>query len=70
MLKDIAASEEMALLLEHTADYAGYFLPKEYRYFVCKQGVSFNNKDEQVITHGGMSIDEVIVPFIRIKERK
>lgn len=65
ILKDFA--EANPLLTENAVEYPGYYLDKNYRYFVCKSGVSFDSKGEQVMTHGGMSIDEVIVPFVRIK---
>ena len=68
VLKDFA--EKNALLSENTTEYAGYYLNKEYRYFICNQGVSFDNKGDAVMTHGGMSLDEVIVPFIKIKGTK
>jgi hypothetical protein len=47
--------------------YPGYYLDKDYKYYVCESGVSFDNKNEEVMTHGGISIDEVIVPFIKVK---
>ena len=65
VLKDFAQAN--ALLNENTTEYQGFYLDKEYRYFVCKNGVSFDIKGETVMTHGGMSIDEVIVPFIKIR---
>lgn len=52
---------------ENTVEYPAYYLDKNYRYFICKAGVSFDNKNNQVMTHGGITIDEVIVPFIKIK---
>jgi hypothetical protein len=48
-------------------DYPKYYLKKDYDYLICKVGDSFDAKDEDVMTHGGISIDEVIVPFITIK---
>jgi hypothetical protein len=65
VLKDVA--EANTLLNENTTEYLGFYLDKEYRYFVCKSGVSFDSKGETVMTHGGMSIDEVIVPFIKVR---
>ena len=65
VLKDFA--EANALLNENTTEYQGFYLDKEYRYFVCKNGVSFDSKGETVMTHGGMSLDEVIVPFIKVR---
>lgn len=43
------------------------FLPQGLRYYVCPSGVSFDNSGENVMNHGGMSIDEVIVPFITVR---
>ena len=48
-------------------EYPKYYLPKEYDYLICDTGVSLDNPGEQVMTHGGMTIDEVVVPFIKIK---
>ena len=43
------------------------FLSKEYEYLVCGTGSSFDPQGELVMSHGGITLDEVIVPFIRIK---
>jgi len=48
-----------------TVIYPGYYLDKGYKYYICKSGISFDNKNEEVITHGGMSIDEVIYHSLR-----
>lgn len=45
----------------------GGFLPQGLRYYVCPSGVSFDDPGENVMSHGGMSIDEVIVPFITVR---
>lgn len=66
VLKDFAEVEplkEKYGLIE----YPGTFLDKTYRYYVCPSGVSFDNPGESVMSHGGMSIDEVIVPFVSVK---
>ena len=65
ILKNFA--EANALLTENAIEYQGYYLDKNYRYFVCKSGVSFDNKGETLMTHGGMSLDEVVVPFVKIR---
>ena len=65
-LKDFA--EETDMLRENTVLFPGTYLDKSYRYYICKRGISFDNKGDEVMTHGGISIDEVIVPFIRILE--
>ena len=48
-------------------EYPKYYLPKENDYLICNSGTSLDVKGEQVMTHGGMTLDEVIVPFIKIK---
>ena len=65
ILKDFA--EVNTFLFENTNEYPGYYLDKDYRYLICKTGISLDINSETVMTHGGISIDEVIVPFIRIK---
>lgn len=52
---------------ERMFQYPGYYLNKEYRYYICKDNTSFDNKDAVVMTHGGISIEEVVVPFIKFK---
>ena len=51
-------------------DYPKYYLNKDFDYLICDVGDSFDAKGEEVMTHGGISIDEVIVPFIKIKAGK
>ena len=66
VLKDFADKnglKEKYGLLEFPKTY----LPKEYDYLICDVGDSFDVKGEDVMSHGGISIDEGIVPFIKIK---
>ena len=65
ILKDFAdVSNDVT---ENTVEYPAYYLDKNYRYLICKTGVSFDNKNSEVMTHGGITLDEVIVPFVKIK---
>lgn len=48
-------------------DYPKYYLNKDYDYLICGVGKSFDSKGDEVMSHGGISVDEVIVPFITIK---
>ena len=69
VLKDFAnkqAYQEKYHLLEFPAAY----LPKENQYLLCKAGESLDLRGELVMSHGGMAIDEVIVPFITIKAKE
>lgn len=50
--------------------YPGYFLDKNYSYYLCNYGESMDVKDSVTLCHGGASIEEVIVPFVRIKEKR
>jgi hypothetical protein len=68
VLKDFADKHE--LIDQYATEYPGHYLDKSYTYYVCEPGVSYDSKCEKVMTHGGMTIDEVIVPFVRIAEVK
>lgn len=65
VLKDFA--DENDIIKNNTFLYPGYYLDKSYKYFICNANKSFDNKNEEVMTHGGISIEEVIVPFIKVK---
>lgn len=60
---DKDSTKEKYGLLEFPKTY----LPKEYNYLICDVGDSFDAKGEDVMSHGGISIDECVVPFIKIK---
>lgn len=51
-------------------EYPKYYMNKAFDYLICDVGDSFDAKGEEVMTHGGITIDEVIVPFIKIKAVK
>lgn len=66
VLKDFADKD--ALLSQHNVfEYPKYYLNKAYDYLICDAGRSFDAKGEEVMSHGGITVDEVIVPFIKIK---
>lgn len=48
-------------------DYPKTYLDDSYEYLICNVGQSFDSLGEEVISHGGITLDEVIVPFITIK---
>lgn len=52
---------------KHLLEFPKYYLPKTYDYLICDVGESFDAKDEEVMSHGGISLDECIVPFVQIK---
>lgn len=66
VLKDFA-DKEFLIQKYGLVEYPKYYLPKEYDYLICNVGESLDIKGEAVMTHGGMSLDEVVVPFIKIK---
>ena len=66
VLKDFA--DKVGLIEKYgLIEYPKYYLPKEYDYLICDIGYSFDAKDSNVMTHGGISLDEVVVPFIKVK---
>jgi len=66
VLNDFADKEEK-IQKYGMLDYPKYYLPKQYDYLICDVGTSFDPKGEDVMSHGGITIDEVIVPFIMLK---
>lgn len=52
---------------ENLIEFPGYYLDKQYKYLICGIGKSFDAKGEEVMAHGGITLDEVVVPFIKIK---
>ncbi|MFU1991973.1 BREX-3 system phosphatase PglZ [Priestia megaterium] len=44
----------------------GIGLPKDYHVLVANYGQAFVNKNERIVSHGGISIEEVIVPFVKV----
>ncbi|GGD99917.1 BREX-3 system phosphatase PglZ [Paenibacillus nasutitermitis] len=45
-------------------------LPDEFFVLAAKSGEAFVKEGEVVVSHGGTSIEEVIVPFVRVKKRR
>jgi len=48
-------------------EYPKYYLPKEFNYLICEHNQSLGIGENEIISHGGISIEEVIVPFIKIE---
>lgn len=65
VLKDFA--EITSELVERTIRYPGYYMNKTYQYLICKGNTSFDNIGNDVMTHGGITLEEVIVPFVKIR---
>lgn len=49
-------------------EYTGHYLPKEYRYYTFDAHWCYGDKGTKYISHGGMTIEEVVVPFVKIGE--
>ena len=67
VLKDFADKSAIMEKYPGLIEYPKYYLDKQFDYLICGIGGSFDAKGEEVMNHGGITIDEVIVPFIRIK---
>ena len=51
-----------------TARYSGTYLPEGYTAYLFDAGTSYGDHGKEYITHGGMTLEEAVVPFIRIGE--
>ena len=49
--------------------WEGGGLPEDFKAMVLDGHASFTAKDEVIMAHGGISIEEVIVPFVRIGKK-
>ena len=67
VLKDFADKSTIMEKYPGLIEYPKYYLDKQFDYLICGIGGSFDAKGEEVMNHGGITIDEVIVPFIKIK---
>ncbi len=67
VLKDFADKDAILEKYPGLIEYPKYYLDKQFDYLICGIGCSFDAKGEEVMNHGGITIDEVIVPFIKIK---
>lgn len=66
VLKDFADKDKL-IQKYGLVEYPGFYLPKGLKYLICNGATSLDAKDTMVMTHGGMTLDEVVVPFIKIK---
>lgn len=66
VLRDFADKQDL-IEKKGMIDYPKYYLNKDYDYLICSVGKSFDPKDAEVMSHGGISVDEVVVPFITLK---
>lgn len=67
VLKDFAEASDD--LKGRTYVYPGHYMDKKYQYLICSGRTSFDNKNEDVMTHGGISLEEVIVPFVEVRKK-
>lgn len=64
VLRDFAEATEA--LTGVSSVFPGTYLKKDYQYYLAKGNTAFTTLGRQLVTHGGISIEEVIVPFISI----
>ena len=46
--------------------YSGTYLPKGYTAYLFDAGTCYGDRGKEYITHGGMTLEEAVVPFIQI----
>jgi pglZ domain protein len=51
-----------------TSRYSGAYLPEGYTAYEFRECSCYGDKGKEYITHGGMTLEEALVPFIRIGE--
>lgn len=51
-----------------TKAYIGTYLPEGYTAYLFEPATCYGNRGTEYITHGGMTLEEALVPFVRIGE--
>lgn len=46
--------------------YTGTYLPEGYTAYLFEEGKCYGDRGREYITHGGMTLEETVVPFVRI----
>lgn len=49
-----------------TIRYTGTYLPEGYTAYLFEDGKCYGDRGAEYITHGGMTLEETLVPFVRI----
>ena len=49
-----------------TEQYSGAYLPEGYTAYLFDAGTSYGDRGKEYITHGGMTLEEAVVPFVKI----
>lgn len=52
----------------HEIRWPGYGLPQGYVFYVMEGNGAYARSDQPVVGHGGISIEEVIVPFVHLRK--
>ncbi|MED1124952.1 BREX-3 system phosphatase PglZ [Bacillus atrophaeus] len=60
-LRDFAAEK-----YDQTLKWNDIGLPDDFHVLLAKDGAAFVNRGETIMGHGGISIEEVVVPFIKV----
>ena len=61
-------AEALELEKFSTEQYSGTYLPDNYKAYLFTSDCCYGDRGKEYITHGGMTIEEVIVPFVKIGE--
>jgi len=64
ILRDQAAQYHSSIAWQNTG------LPNDRYMLLAKSGEAFIKKGEQVVSHGGISLEEVIVPFVHVTRKE
>lgn len=49
-----------------TTQYAGTYLPDGYTAYLFTEGTCYGTPGKEYVTHGGMTLEEAVVPFVKI----
>ena len=65
MVRDVIQADSYTE--QRMIEYKSPYLDGNFQYFISEAGFANDNKGKLVLTHGGMTLDETVVPFITLK---
>ena len=68
--EEVSLLKQVQIEFPETIHWTGQGLPEGYHVLLSKGTTAFVGKDEQIISHGGITLEEVVVPFVGLKEER
>jgi len=68
--EDVLLLKQVQNEFPDTIHWTGQGLPAGYHVLLSRDRTAFSGKDEKLVSHGGITLEEVVVPFVWLKKEK